>query len=111
MEIQEHRHGAVTVVRPRGPLVEADAGTLRDCLREVTARCLGRFVLDASEIPFADSAGLEMLAEAGEELASSGQALRVAAPSETLREVFDLTDIAGGFEIFADVQTAVRSFL
>ncbi len=35
----------------------------------------------------------------------------MAGANDTLREVFEITDLAGCFEHFADVNTAVRSFL
>lgn len=111
MEIEEQRHGAVTVLRPRGPLVQTDADQFRKRAAEVMAKSLGRFVIDASGIAYTDSRGLEVLVEVSEELAQGGQVLRLCGAAETLREVFDLTEISGLFEHYADVSTAVRSFL
>jgi len=111
VEITENRHGAVAVVKPTGPLMGADAERLKAHLADVTSRSLGRFVLDASAIPLADSRGLEVLAEAAQELGDSGQTLRMCGAGETLREVLELTELAGLFEHYADVNTAVRSFL
>lgn len=111
MDIQEQRHGAVTVVKPVGPLVQADAEQFRTHLEGVLARSLGRFVLDASAVPYVDSPGLESLASATETLISGGRSLRVCGAGETLREVLDLTGLAERFEFFEDVTTAVRSFL
>ncbi|HYE01655.1 MAG TPA: STAS domain-containing protein, partial [Phycisphaerales bacterium] len=71
----------------------------------------GRLVLDAAAIPFVDSAGLEALVQAAEELAESGQTLKLCGVGETLREVLDLTELSGLFEYFADVGDATRSFL
>lgn len=111
MEITENRHGAVTVVKPAGPLMGPEVERLKAHLADVTARSLGRFVVDASAIPLVDSRGLEVLAEAAKDLGESGQALRLCGAGETLREVLELTDLAGMFEHYADVTTAVRSFL
>lgn len=111
MEIVEERQGAVTVVRPRGQIGEAESTILRQRLRDVLERSLGRFVIDASEVPYADSAGLELLLDITEELEGSGRALKLCATSETLREALKLTGIGDRFEHFADVQTGVRSFL
>ena len=74
-------------------------------------RSLGRFVLDASMIAFVDSQGLEVLVTASDELAGSGRSVRLCGATETLREVLDLTGNADRFEHFADVNSAVRSFL
>lgn len=111
MDIHEQRHGAVTVLRPQGPLCLADAENFARRMEEVLARSLGRFVVDASAIPYIDSQGLESLVKATEELAQSGRSLRLCGANETLREVLDLTDLADKFEYYEDVNTAVRSFL
>lgn len=111
MELIEERQGAVTVLRPKGQIGEAEATLLRQKLREVLERSLGRFVLDAADIPYADSHGLETLLDVSEELGSSGRALKLCGASETLREAMQLTGIADRFEHYADVQTGVRSFL
>jgi anti-anti-sigma factor len=111
MEIQEQRHGAVTVVKPQGPLVVGDAEEFRVRLAETMTRSLGRFVVDASAIPYVDSLGLEALVQSTDELGASGRALRLCGACETLREVLELTGLADRFEHYVDVNTAVRSFL
>ena len=72
MEIVEQRQGAVTVVRPRGPLVLDDAEVFKSRLGEVMTRSLGRFVVDMSEVPYLDSRGLEVLKETTDELLDGG---------------------------------------
>ena len=111
MEIDEQRLGAVTVIRPRGPLVGNDASELLARIREVLGQSLGRFVVDASSVPFVDSAGLEALAEAGDELNASGLSLKLCGVNETIREVLDLTDVASRVEQYEDINQGVRSFL
>lgn len=111
MEIVEQRQGAVTVIKPQGPLCQADADQFRKRAGELIARSFGRFVLDASAVAYVDSKGLEALLEVTEMLGQSGQALKMCAANETLREVLDLTDLASIFEPYEDVTAAVRSFL
>jgi len=111
MEIKEERKGAVTVLRPVGPLAQADADQFKNRLMEVRTASLGRFVIDASAVPFIDSKGLEALVDANNELASSGQSLKLCSINETLREVLDLTELFNLFEQYEDVSAAVRSFL
>lgn len=111
MRIDETKHGAVTVLKPKGPLGVDDADAFRQRALETLGQTLGRFVLDVSEVPYADSAGLEALADVGKELLESGQALKLCAEKETLREVLDLTELGGLFEHYEDVSVAVRSFL
>jgi len=111
MRIHEQRSGAVTVLKPEGPILEADAAALRQKLVETLGASLGRFVLDMSAVPYVDSKGLEALVEVTEEMSRSGQALRLCAPNKTLREVLELTDLSSMFDHFEDTNTAVRSFL
>lgn len=111
MKIHEQLQGAVTVLRPEGPLIETDAALLKQRLLQTLAASLGRFVVDMSSIPYVDSKGLEALVEVTEEMGRSGQALRMCGANKTVREVLELTDLASQFEHFQDANTAVRSFL
>ena len=111
MRIHEQRSGAVTALKPEGPLLEADAAALKAKLLATLGTSLGRFVVDMSGIPYVDSKGLEALVEVTEEMSRSGQALRLCAPNKTVREVLELTDLASMFDHFEDTNTAVRSFL
>lgn len=111
MDIEEQRKGAVTVVRPVGPLCAEDVEQFKRRLTDVFSRSLGRLIIDASAIPFVDSPGLEALVQMTETASRSGQSLKLCRVNETLREVLDLTDLANLFESFEDENAAVRSFL
>ncbi len=111
MKLSEQKHGAVTVIRPEGPLVEEHAQTLKTNLLSAMNSSLGRVVIDMSAVPFVDSKGLESLVDLTEEMAKSGQALKLCAPSKTVREVLELTAVIAMFDHFDDVNSAVRSFL
>ena len=111
MQIHEERQGAVTVLKPASPLTQADADQLKQRLEKVRGASLGRLVLDFSAVPYVDSRGLEALVEVHDEMAQSGQSLKLCGVNETLREVLDLTELAGLFEQYEDAGSAVRSFL
>ncbi len=111
MEILEQTSGAVKVLKPRGPLVQADAERFRERASTAIAASLGRFVVDASGVPFVDSRGLEALVHLTEELSQSGQSLKLCGATETVREALELTDLSTLMEHYEDVTTAVRSFL
>jgi anti-anti-sigma factor len=111
MEITEQTKGAVKILRPRGPLVQADAEDFKKRAVETARSAMGRLVIDASSVPYVDSRGLEVLAELSDELAGGGQTLRLCGVNETVREVLDLTDLASLFEHYEDANSAVRAFL
>jgi anti-sigma B factor antagonist len=111
MDIQQQSQGAVTVVKPLGPLVEAGAEQFKSCAMELVTRNLGRIVIDASAIPFLDSRGIEALADVTDELGHSGRALKLCGANPTVRTVLELTGWSNAFEYFDDVNGGVRSFL
>jgi len=111
MKVKEEQHGAVWVVRPEGPIAGEDVDSFRQRLLDRMAGSLGRCIIDASEVPFVDSKGLESLVEANDEVNANGQVLKLCGVTETVRRVLDLTKLASRFEYFADVNTAVRSYL
>lgn len=111
MQIEQHQHGAVTVIKPAGLLTQAGADELRSCALEAKTRSLGRMVLDASSVAFVDSRGLEVLVDVADELARSGRALKLCGASDLLNDILRLTGLSARFEHFEDVNAAVRSFL
>ncbi len=80
-------------------------------LESVLLQSMGRLVVDVSEVPYVDSLGLEILADAASQLQRTGQTLRLSGANETLRTVFEITELHGQFDHYQDINTAVRSFL
>ncbi len=111
MNIQQQRQGAVTVLKLEGALTSNDAADFKSRMLKAQRESLGRLVLDASAMPLVDSKGLEALVEVTQVMEQSGKALKLCAVNETLREVLELTGLAGLFEHFEDVNAGVRSFL
>jgi stage II sporulation protein AA (anti-sigma F factor antagonist) len=79
----------VAVVTLRGEVDMSGVGDLRHAIAPVLAP--GQtVVMDLSEVTFADSTLLNVLAEARRELASAGGALLVRNPSETARRILTI---------------------
>ncbi len=111
MRIDEHKHGAVTVMRAHGPVAGEDAQDFSLRIQRAARETLGRLVIDASAIPFIDSAAIEAMLDASDILGDMGSTLKICAANETLREVLVLTGVASSIEQFETVSDAVRSFL
>ncbi len=111
MRIDEQVRGAVTFLRPDSAIAQQDSAAFKKKLVEAARRSMGRCVVDASAVPFMDSAALEALLDATEELGSAGRVLKLCGLSETVRECLELTGLAGRFDIYADGVSAARSFL
>ncbi len=111
MQIETQRKGAVTVIEPRGAIIQDDADQFGKQLEETVRTSLGRLLVDVTNVPFVDSRGLEVLADAAAALEETGQTLRIAGANETLRTVLELTELHDRFDHYQDVNSAVRSFL
>jgi anti-anti-sigma factor len=111
MVLKEQNIGAVHVLRPEGPLKGAEAEQFRLRLVDLVTATMGRCVIDASAVQFVDSKGLEALVDANDEMAQTGQSLKLCGANDTVRQVLELTDLASRFEYYADANAAVRSFL
>ena len=111
MKILEQRHGAVTVLKPEGALLDADADQFKSGAVNSLRATMGRVVVDMSAVPFVDSKGLEALLDVTDEMSQQGQSLKLCATNKTVREVLELTDLVSLFEHYEDVNSAVRSFL
>ena len=111
MEIEVRQCGAVSVVKPIGPIKGSDADEVENALSEAIRGNLGRVVLDASAVPMIDSRALGAMVSVSQELAQSGMPLKLSSMSETVRQVIELTGLSALFELFDDSSSAVRSYL
>lgn len=110
MRIDETQHGQVTVLQPFGPLAGDDSSQLHGRLGAVVnSGCTG-IILDASRISFVDSGGLEVLAEATEQLIRSGRVFKLCAANDIVSEVLQLTELHSLFEQFDSTEAALASF-
>ncbi len=111
MNLPIQQCGAVSVVRPTGPLTRAEAEDFKRQMLDLIQKRFGRVVLDASALSYVDSPGLEALVDLTQQLALSGMGLKLCAANETLRQVIELTGLCSQFEQFDDTNAAIRSFL
>ena len=99
----------MTVIKPYGPIAGSDSDLFQAHLMRLVAERPPRIVLDASKVSFMDSRGLEAIAEATEQLIRTGEALKLAGVSETLREVLELTELAPLFEEYDDLPACLAA--
>lgn len=111
MDIAQLKVGAVTVLRPSGPLVRASAEGLLRCFRTALQESMGRVVLDFEAVPFVDSVGLEALMDAADETGALGLSLKVCGVAGVVKEALVATGCDAGLEFHADANAAARSFL
>jgi anti-anti-sigma factor len=111
MRIEQRQVGTVDVLTPVGALVDDDAEAFRRKLAQRIASPNCRVVISLQEVPYMDSAALEGLVDAANELSDRASALKLANLSPICRETLELTGLGGKFRLFKDVEDAVKSFL
>lgn len=80
-----------TVIAARGELDAASAPELRQAIAD--AATAPGIALDLSEVDFIDSSGLRVVAEAVRVAKEEDRRLRIAAMSDAVRRVFDLSGL------------------
>lgn len=104
------RQGAVDVITGTDPLnVE-----FVDAVRGIVGRCVQtgqpRIVFDMRNIPFIDSAGLELLLESRDQCLQRGGVMHLAGANALCGDILHITGVEAQFEVFDDVMPAVGSF-
>ncbi len=112
MKVEVQQHGSVLLIVPRGAITDGELEDLQRSLGADDARGGGgRQVLDMSQVPWVDSAGIEFLIQFAASAPSAGLRPRLAAMTDTVREALDLTETLKRFYRFDTVESAVRSYL
>ncbi len=111
MQAQTSREGSVVVIKPIGPLIAAELDDLDRQLKDIFSGWTTRMVMNMSEVPFLDSAGLELLCRCRNLLNERGLTMKLCSVNEMTRQILELTRLAQRYDIYPDVVAAVRSFL
>ncbi len=111
LEIREQLKGAVTVLAPDGPIMKDDAQMFKQAALAAISSSMGRMAIDASNVAFLDSQGLEALLDLADHMQAVGRSLKMSNINETVRETMEVTGLIDRFDIYEDVTPAVRSFL
>lgn len=111
MLVSLHHEGSVTILKPSGPLLAGELEELEKQLQELARSWTGRVLLNLADVPFIDSAGLELVCRNHQVFAGNGLSLKLSNLTELTRKIFEITRLSRRFEIYPDSTAAVRSFL
>jgi anti-sigma B factor antagonist len=103
--------GAVDVVRVEGLLNQETGSELLERIRNRSAAGQPSVVLQLSEVPLVDSAGLEALLEVRDEIHARRGSVKLAGANLLCQEILRITEVGTHFECFSQVKSAVGSFL
>ena len=104
------KQGAVTVLRPNGPIDSASCDELRKSVLGGLAAGRPMVVVDCNAVPLIDNNGLETLLDLKAALESRGGAMKLAAVNSLCYDIFRVTGVDLKFEQHAFVRSAVGSF-
>jgi anti-sigma B factor antagonist len=99
------------VISLDGTLNARSADQVKDAFRQAVGEGMCRVVLDLSSVPFIDSSGLAALVSGLKTLNEKNGSLKLASLQSQADLLFKLTMFDKVFEIFADVDTALASYL
>jgi anti-sigma B factor antagonist len=90
-----------------GPLTASNAPVFQNAMRrEESANTL---ILDLSEVPYVDSAGLGLLVTAHVSRQKSGRKMVLSGINQRVQKLFDITRVASLFLIFSSPEEAIAA--
>ena len=104
------RKGAITVLRPSGPLRAEDVESLDEQLRPMLSGGLPLVVIDLSDTPLIDGAGLEWILELDEACCQRGGCVKISSACELCRDVLRITSVGASVQQFDELTLALGSF-
>jgi anti-anti-sigma factor len=109
MNVQVSTQPNVAVIEVAGRIDSNNANQFGDALSAVIAQGHNQLVLDLAGVDYMSSAGLREIVAAAKKLQGKGE-LRLAQPSERVREVLEMTGLDSVFQIYPSQAEAVSSF-
>jgi anti-anti-sigma factor len=104
------RHGAVSVLRPSGPLRADALESLHEQVDSVLSGGVPYIVIDLSETPLIDGAGLEWILDLDETCCRRGGCVRICNAGELCRDTLRITAVGSCVQQFDDLTVALGSF-
>ncbi|MFK8111806.1 MAG: STAS domain-containing protein [Rubripirellula sp.] len=104
------RHGAVTVLRPTGPLRAGAIQRLDEEVHPLLSGIIPHLVIDLAETPLIDGEGLEWILTLNETCCRRGGCVRICNAGELCRDILRITEVGDSVQQFDDLTIALGSF-
>ncbi len=111
LEISVSDHQPAVVVVLRGELDIATGDSLRNAIRKLVHQGRAKIVVDASNLRFCDSCGLEALLDARDDIEKAAGCLRLTGVHGILKIVLEATRLRGTFSIDGTPVEAVAAMV
>jgi len=103
--------GAVEVLALEDALTHENVQQLLSAIADKSFAGQPMIVLDMSNVPLVDSAGLEALLDIQQTLREAAGSMKLAGLTQLCADVLRVTGLADHFETYADAKAAVGSFV
>jgi len=110
LEVVSDDVGGVRVIRPRGAINAHTVRLFEAAIEGAMRDERFRIVVSCAELAYIASAGLGALMASIEEIRSNGGDLRLAQPTETVRNIFEMLGFHHLYRIFSEESEALGSF-
>lgn len=100
MEIADEKAGAVRILRPEGRLDHAAARPLEEAVGRVVDAGETAILIELDGVSYVSSAGLRAILTAAKRVQEAGGRLALSAPSDSVRDVLDVS----GFSTLLDIR-------
>lgn len=111
MQIQGRSAETVTILNLNGKLTPGDGDTLlRDIVHSLVKRGCNQLVLDLSDVPYIDSAGIGEIVSIYTKVTRRGGSLKLLNVPKRIRDLLVITRLLTVFETFDAETKAVRTF-
>ena len=104
------RHGAVTVLRPEGPLRAEAIESIDERLQSMICGGVPQVIIDMSETPLIDGAGLEWILSLDESCCRRGGCVRLCGVGELCQDILRITAVGASLQQYDDLTIALGSF-
>jgi anti-sigma B factor antagonist len=110
MEISTREKGKVLVFDIRGDLDAKSATVLKDRINEKITEGKAMILINLTDVPYMDSAGLGVLVSGLKNANRLSGDLRIWGLQDEVKSIFELTRLNKVFQIFEDENSALVSF-
>lgn len=110
LSIAEEQRKDVTILKLSGRLVLGEeSNELRSTIKRLVDSGDKKIIVDLSDVPYIDSAGLGTLVSAFASVTNSGGSMKLANISRKIHDILNITKLVTVFEVYDSVSAALKA--
>ncbi|TWU59891.1 STAS domain protein [Rubripirellula tenax] len=104
------RHGAISAIRPSGPIRADGIEALQSRTQPALSGGIPNIVIDLSDTPLIDGAGLEWILSLDDVCCNRGGCVRISGANELCVDILRITGVGKTVQQFSDLTAALGAF-